>query len=102
MQFDYVFSDNDAYEIGNLNCIALHSPGHTPACMFHVIGDAALLRDTVFMPEGGTERVDFPGGSADQLYDSIQKVLALPDDTRLVICYDYNAERPELRLNQEF
>lgn len=54
------------------------------------------------MPEGGTERVDFPGGSADQLYDSIQKVLALPDDTRLVICYDYNAERPELRLNQEF
>ena len=90
-QFDALFQDGDTYTIGNLPAIALHTPGHTPACMVHVVGDAAFAGDTLFMPDGGSARADFPGGDAGMLYDSIQKILALPDDTRLFMCHDYKA-----------
>ena len=72
-----------------MQAFAIYTPGHTPACMVHVMGDAAFVGDTLFMPDGGSARADFPGGDAGQLYDSIQKVLALPDDTRLFMCHDY-------------
>lgn len=88
-QFDRLFSDGDSYKIGTLNVFVIHTPGHTPACMTHVIGDAALIGDTMFMPDAGSARADFPGGDAGELYDSIQKVLALPDDMRLFMCHDY-------------
>lgn len=88
-QFDALFSDGDTYEIGGIRCFALHTPGHTPACMVHVIGDAAFAGDTLFMPDGGSARADFPGGDAGQLYDSIQRVLSLPEEMRLFVCHDY-------------
>ncbi len=88
-QFDALFEDGDIYMIGNLPAFAMYTPGHTPACMVHVMGDAAFVGDTLFMPDGGSARCDFPGGSAEELYDSIQKVLALPDETRLFMCHDY-------------
>ena len=88
-QFDRLFADGDTYSIGSLEGRALHTPGHTPACMTHVIGDAAFVGDTLFMPDGGTARADFPGGDAHQLYRSIHKVLSLPPDTRLFMCHDY-------------
>jgi len=88
-QFDRLFKDEDTYNIGGLNAKVIHTPGHTPACMTHVIGDAAFVGDTLFMPDGGTARADFPGGDARELYHSIHKVLALPADTRLFICHDY-------------
>ncbi|WP_298432484.1 MBL fold metallo-hydrolase [uncultured Jannaschia sp.] len=88
-QFDALFSDGDIYEIGSMTAFAIHTPGHTPACMTHVIGDAAFVGDTLFMPDGGSARADFPGGDAGVLYDSIQKVLALPDAMRLFMCHDY-------------
>ncbi len=88
-QFDRLFRDGDTYMIGTMRGIAIHTPGHTPACMTHVIGDAAFVGDTLFMPDGGSARADFPGGDAGVLYDSIQKVLALPDRTRLFMCHDY-------------
>ena len=88
-QFDALFKDGDTYMIGNMQAFAMYTPGHTPACMVHVIGDAAFVGDTLFMPDGGSARCDFPGGSASELYDSIQKVLALPDETRLFMCHDY-------------
>ncbi|MEM1232850.1 MAG: MBL fold metallo-hydrolase [Pseudomonadota bacterium] len=88
-QFDRLFEDGDTYNVGSLNASVLHTPGHTPACMVHVIGDAAFAGDTLFMPDGGSARCDFPGGDAGQLYDSIQRILALPDATRLFICHDY-------------
>ena len=88
-QFDRLFSDGDTYTIGTLPVTVLHTPGHTPACAVHVAGDAAFVGDTLFMPDGGSARCDFPGGSAEQLYDSIQRILALPDDTRLFMCHDY-------------
>jgi glyoxylase-like metal-dependent hydrolase (beta-lactamase superfamily II) len=88
-QFDALFQDGDTYTIGTMSCFAMHTPGHTPACMVHVMGDAAFAGDTLFMPDGGSARCDFPGGSAEDLYDSIQKVLSLPDETRLFICHDY-------------
>lgn len=88
-QFDALFEDGDTYMIGNLKACTIHTPGHTPACMVHVIGDAAFVGDTLFMPDGGSARADFPGGDAGILYDSIQKVLALPDETRLFMCHDY-------------
>ncbi len=88
-QFDRLFHDGDRYQIGTMNAFAIHTPGHTPACMTHVIGDAAFVGDTIFMPEGGSARADFPGGNARTLYRSIQKVLSLPDDTRLYMCHDY-------------
>lgn len=88
-QFDALFEDGDTYTIGNMQAVALYTPGHTPACMTHVMGDAAFVGDTLFMPDGGSARADFPGGDAGTLYDSIQKVLALPDDMRLFMCHDY-------------
>lgn len=88
-QFDALFRDGDTYRIGTMEAVALHTPGHTPACMTHVIGNAAFVGDTLFMPDGGSARADFPGGDAGELYDSIQKVLALPDEMRLFICHDY-------------
>lgn len=88
-QFDRLFSDGDTYEIGTMTAFVIHTPGHTPACMTHVIGDAAFVGDTLFMPDGGSARADFPGGDAGTLYDSIQKILALPDDMRLFMCHDY-------------
>jgi glyoxylase-like metal-dependent hydrolase (beta-lactamase superfamily II) len=88
-QFDRLFRDGDTYRIGGLQAVAIHTPGHTPACMTHVIGDAAFVGDTLFMPDGGSARADFPGGDAGVLYDSIQKVLALPDAMRLFMCHDY-------------
>ena len=88
-QFDKLFEDGDRYMIGTMEAFALYTPGHTPACMTHVIGDAALVGDTLFMPDGGSARADFPGGDAGELYDSIQKVLRLPDEMRLFMCHDY-------------
>ncbi|QEW22600.1 Beta-lactamase hydrolase-like protein [Marinibacterium anthonyi] len=88
-QFDRLFDDGDTYMVGGMECLAIHTPGHTPACMTHVMGDAAFVGDTLFMPDGGSARADFPGGDAATLYDSIQKVLALPDQTRLFMCHDY-------------
>jgi glyoxylase-like metal-dependent hydrolase (beta-lactamase superfamily II) len=88
-QFDALFKDGDTYNIGTLQAFAMYTPGHTPACMVHVIGDAAFAGDTLFMPDGGSARADFPGGDAGALYDSIMKVLALPDDMRLFMCHDY-------------
>tara|TARA_R100001377_G_scaffold84072_1_gene66832 strand:- start:523 stop:1410 length:888 start_codon:yes stop_codon:yes gene_type:complete len=88
-QFDKLFEDGESYQIGNMTALALHTPGHTPACMTHVIGDAAFVGDTIFMPEGGSARADFPGGDARTLYQSIQRVLSLPDATRLFMCHDY-------------
>jgi glyoxylase-like metal-dependent hydrolase (beta-lactamase superfamily II) len=88
-QFDRLFHDGDTYRIGTMEAFALHTPGHTPACMTHVIGDAAFVGDTLFMPDGGSARADFPGGDAGVLYDSIQKVLALPGAMRLFMCHDY-------------
>ena len=88
-QFDALFRDGDTYPIGNMEAFAIATPGHTPACMVHVIGNAAFCGDTLFMPDGGSARADFPGGDAGALYDSIQKVLSLPDEMRLYICHDY-------------
>lgn len=88
-QFDALFEDGDTYMIGNMQAFAMHTPGHTPACMTHVIGNAGFVGDTLFMPDGGSARADFPGGDAGTLYDSIQKVLSLPDETRLFMCHDY-------------
>ncbi|NRP12049.1 putative metallo-hydrolase [Aliiroseovarius sp. xm-m-379] len=88
-QFDCLFEEGDTYMIGTMQAFVMHTPGHTPACMVHVIGDAAFVGDTLFMPDGGSARADFPGGDAAVLYDSIQKVLALPDQIRLFMCHDY-------------
>ena len=88
-QFDRLFEDGDTYMIGNMQAFTMYTPGHTPACMVHVMGDAAFVGDTLFMPDGRSARADFPGGDAATLYDSIQKVLALPDATRLFMCHDY-------------
>ncbi len=88
-QFDMLFEDGDVYTLGSLDCIAIATPGHTPACMMHIIGDCGFTGDTLFMPDGGSARADFPGGDAGQLYDSIQKILSFPDELRLFICHDY-------------
>ena len=90
-QFDALFREQDRFTIGGLAGSVLHTPGHTPACLTYVIGDAAFVGDTLFMPDFGTARCDFPGGSAEQMWDSIQKVLSLPDETRLFMCHDYGA-----------
>lgn len=90
-QFDHLFADGEAFTIGHLQAVALHVPGHTPACMAYVIGDAVFAGDTLFMPDYGTARCDFPGGSAGQLYRSIQRLLMLPDATRVFVCHDYKA-----------
>lgn len=90
-QFDALFNEGDVFSIGGLQGKVLHTPGHTPACLTYVIGDAAFVGDTLFMPDYGTARCDFPGGDARTLYHSIQKVLALPEQTRLFLCHDYKA-----------
>ena len=91
-QFDHLFHDGDRYQVGELQASALHTPGHTPACMSHLIGDAIFVGDTLFMPDYGTARCDFPGGDARTLYRSIRKLLALPDETRVFLCHDYLPE----------
>ncbi|MGH6659754.1 MAG: MBL fold metallo-hydrolase [Sphingomicrobium sp.] len=90
-QFDRLFTDSDRFDIGGLDAVALHVPGHTPADMAFVIGDAAFIGDTMFMPDFGTARADFPGGDAAQLYRSIRRLLELPRETRLFLCHDYKA-----------
>ena len=90
-QFDRLLADGDSFAIGDLPAIALHVPGHTPADMAYVIGDAAFVGDTLFMPDYGTARCDFPGGDARQLYRSIRRLMRLPDETRLFLCHDYKA-----------
>jgi glyoxylase-like metal-dependent hydrolase (beta-lactamase superfamily II) len=96
-QFDRLFKDGDEYNIGALTAFAMHTPGHTPACMTHVIGNAAFVGDTLFMPDGGSARADFPGGNARTLYRSIQRVLALPNEMRLFMCHDYGPNGREIR-----
>jgi glyoxylase-like metal-dependent hydrolase (beta-lactamase superfamily II) len=96
-QFDRLFDEGDTYQIGQMQCFAMHTPGHTPACMTHVMGDAAFIGDTLFMPDAGSARADFPGGDAGVLYDSIQKVLALPDTMRLFVCHDYGPNDRAIR-----
>ena len=91
-QFDHLFKEGDRFKIGELEGTVMHTPGHTPADMTYVIGDAAFVGDTLFMPDYGTARCDFPGGSADQLYQSIQKIFSLPDETRIFLCHDYLPE----------
>jgi len=90
-QFDALFKDGDAIHIGQMRCDVMHTPGHTPACLTYVVEDAAFVGDTLFMPDFGTARVDFPGGSAEALYHSIQKILSLPDNTRIFVGHDYKA-----------
>ena len=90
-QFDHLFKDGEEFQIGAMNVRTMHTPGHTPACMTYIIGDAAFVGDTMFMPDFGTARVDFPGGDARTMYRSIQKILAMPDETRLFMCHDYKA-----------
>ncbi len=88
-QFDHLFEDGDRYQVGELNCMAIHTPGHTPACMAHIMGDSVFVGDTLFMPDGGTARADFPGGDARTLYRSIQRLLSLPEGLRVFVCHDY-------------
>jgi len=88
-QFDALFKDGDTYRVGEMEVFVVATPGHTPACMVHVMGNAAFVGDTLFMPDGGSARCDFPGGSAEELFESIQKILSLPDDMRLFMCHDY-------------
>lgn len=90
-QFDRLFVEGDSVHIGQMRVDVLHTPGHTPACLTYVIGDAAFVGDTLFMPDFGTARCDFPGGSSETLYQSIQKILALPDETRIFVGHDYKA-----------
>jgi glyoxylase-like metal-dependent hydrolase (beta-lactamase superfamily II) len=90
-QFDTLFKDGDSFQIGGLKVDVLHTPGHTPACLTYVVGDAAFVGDTLFMPDFGTARCDFPGGSAEDLYSSIRRILALPDETRIFVGHDYKA-----------
>lgn len=87
--FDQLFDDGDTFSIGDISVSVMHTPGHTPSCMTYVIGDAAFVGDTLFMPDGGTARADFPGGDAATLYKSIQRILELDADTRIFVCHDY-------------
>jgi glyoxylase-like metal-dependent hydrolase (beta-lactamase superfamily II) len=88
-QFDHLFKNDETYFVGSIPARAIHTPGHTPACMSHFIGDSVFVGDTLFMPDYGTARCDFPGGDAGTLYDSIQKLFLLPDETRMFLCHDY-------------
>ncbi|WP_150302606.1 MBL fold metallo-hydrolase [Pseudomonas saliphila] len=90
-QFDHLFKDGDTFHVGNIQARAIHTPGHTPACMTYLIGDAGFVGDTLFMPDYGTARCDFPGGDSHTLFQSIRKLFALPDETRLFMCHDYKA-----------
>lgn len=95
-QFDVLFADNQTFQIGGMTATAMHTPGHTPACMSYLIGDALFVGDTLFMPDYGTARCDFPGGDARTLYQSIQRLLALPPETRMFMCHDYLPNGREL------
>lgn len=88
-QFDRLFEDGETFPVGDLTVEVMHTPGHTPACVTYAVGDAAFVGDTLFMPDFGTARCDFPGGDARQLYKSIKRILALPPETRLFLCHDY-------------
>jgi glyoxylase-like metal-dependent hydrolase (beta-lactamase superfamily II) len=90
-EFDHLFKDGERFKIGSLEAEVMHTPGHTPACVSYKIGDTVFIGDTMFMPDYGTARADFPGGDAAALYRSIQRILALPDATRLFMCHDYKA-----------
>ncbi|BCV36165.1 MBL fold metallo-hydrolase [Shewanella indica] len=94
-QFDHLFADQETFTLGNIEAHAIHTPGHTPACMAYVIGNCVFVGDTLFMPDYGTARCDFPGGDAATLYRSIQKLFALPDETRVFMCHDYKAPNRE-------
>jgi len=96
-QFDRLFKDGDSYMIGTMRAWTMHTPGHTPACMTHVVGDAAFVGDTLFMPDGGSARADFPGGDARTLFRSIKRVLSLPREMRLFMCHDYGPNGREIR-----
>jgi glyoxylase-like metal-dependent hydrolase (beta-lactamase superfamily II) len=95
-QFDKLFEQGDSFMIGQMRADVLHTPGHTPACLTYVVGDAAFVGDTLFMPDFGTARCDFPGGSSATLFDSVQKILALPDETRIFVGHDYKAPGREV------
>jgi glyoxylase-like metal-dependent hydrolase (beta-lactamase superfamily II) len=90
-EFDLLFADGERFKVGELEFEVLHTPGHTPACVSYRVGDAVFVGDTLFMPDYGTARADFPGGDAAALYRSIQRLLSLPDETRLFMCHDYKA-----------
>ncbi len=96
-QFDRLFKDGDSYQVGTMTAHAMHTPGHTPACMTHVIGNAAFVGDTLFMPDGGSARADFPGGDARTLYRSVKRVLSLPDEMRLFMCHDYGPNGRDIK-----
>ena len=95
-QFDKLFVEGDSFMIGQMRGNVLHTPGHTPACLTYVLGDAAFVGDTLFMPDFGTARCDFPGGSAEVMFESVQKILALPDATRIFVGHDYMAPGREV------
>jgi glyoxylase-like metal-dependent hydrolase (beta-lactamase superfamily II) len=90
-EFDHLFKDGERFKIGNIDAEVIHTPGHTPACVSYKVGEAVFVGDTMFMPDYGTARADFPGGDARALYRSIQRILALPAKTRLFMCHDYKA-----------
>lgn len=96
-QFDYLFKDGDSYRVGSLVAHAMHTPGHTPACMTHVIGNSAFVGDTIFMPDSGSARADFPGGDARILYRSIKRLLSLPESMILYLCHDYGPNGRDLQ-----
>lgn len=96
-QFDRLFKDGDSYAIGAMTVHVLATPGHTPACMTHVVGDAAFVGDTLFMPDGGSARADFPGGDAATLFRSMRRILSLPGETRLFMCHDYGPNGRDIR-----
>ena len=91
-QFDHLFKDGEKFKLGSIESFVMHTPGHTPADMVYVIGDAGFVGDTLFMPDFGSARCDFPGGSAEDLFNSVQKIFSLPDETRLFMCHDYLPE----------
>lgn len=99
-QFDVLFDDGDCFNVGGIAARALHTPGHTPACMTYVIGDAAFVGDTLFMPDYGTARCDFPGGDSHAMYQSVQKLFALPETTRLFMCHDYGTDERDTYLHE--
>lgn len=96
-QFDHLFRDGESYSVGNLQGSAIYTPGHTPACMTHIIGDAIFVGDTLFMPDAGTARADFPGGSASALFHSAKRILEYPADFRIFMCHDYAPGGREIR-----
>lgn len=96
-QFNQLFADGDTFAIGGLTVTAMHTPGHTPACMTYHIGDSLFVGDTLFMPDFGTARCDFPGGNARALYQSIQRLFTLPPETRIFMCHDYMPNGREMR-----